>query len=119
MAKRGLNPAARNPLSGNEFYVRKASQILQNTLEQIILLILNILIFTIVSDDKRLFILPFCVFFFTIGRIAFGIGYLFHPKYRIVGMVWTCLPWCLLLICSFAKIYLDIDLFIMFDYVLG
>ena len=87
-------PQSRNPLVGprSEAVVDRAARILQNTLEQTVLFVLNILVFTVVAPDGHLFMLPYLVFCFTAGRVAFGVGYTIDAICRIPGFVWTFIP---------------------------
>ena len=87
-------PQSRNPLVGprSEAVVDRAARILQNTLEQTVLFVLNILVFTVVAPDSHLFMLPYLVFCFTAGRVAFGVGYTIDAICRIPGFLWTFLP---------------------------
>ncbi|KAH9392285.1 hypothetical protein TYRP_005358 [Tyrophagus putrescentiae] len=87
-------PQSRNPLVGprSEAVVDRAARILQNTLEQTVLFVLNILVFTVVAPDEHLFMLPYLVFCFTAGRVAFGVGYTIDAICRIPGFLWTFLP---------------------------
>lgn len=103
------NFTARNPLSGHEFLVEKANRILGNTIEQMLYFELTIFIFAVSIEAKYLFLVPFSTAVFVLGRIAFAIGYYFHPKFRVVGFVWTMLPVFLLQAVNFFKFH-KIDL---------
>lgn len=83
------SPMTRNPLSGHEHLVETSSNILSNTVEQLLLHVLNVLIFAVLAPPERLHFIKFVVFIFTIGRVAFAVGYTVHPKYRIPGFAWT------------------------------
>ena len=83
---------ARNPLSGNESFVEKPVRILTNTLEQFIFNVANQLILATYLPAHNMHVIPFFVFMFTFGRIAFMIGYNINPKYRTFGFTLTFLP---------------------------
>ena len=83
---------ARNPLAGNEHLVEKANRILGNTVEQMFYFELALFIFAVTVSRKYLFLVPFSTAVFVVGRVVFAAGYYFHPKYRVVGFVWTMLP---------------------------
>lgn len=106
-AHRVYYPQARNPLVGGqpEAVVDRASKILQNTLEQTVLFVLNILVFTVVAPDKHLFMLPYLVFCFTAGRVAFGVGYTIDAICRIPGFVWTFVPSMAIFWYNFGKVF--------------
>lgn len=83
---------ARNPLSGHEKLVDKQVRILTNTLEQFILSAVNQLILVTFLPADHLYVIPFLVYTFVIGRIAFIIGYNIDPKYRTFGLALTFVP---------------------------
>lgn len=85
-------PMTRNPLSGHEYLLETASRILSNTVEQFMLHAFNVLVFAVVAPSEKLHLIRLAVFMFTVGRVAFGVGYTMHAKYRIPGFVWTFLP---------------------------
>lgn len=91
MFTRLFTPAL-NPLSGNEKLVEKSVRILTNTVEQLLLNVINQLILATFIPVDFLFIIPFLVFLFTVGRITFLIGYSVHPKYRTIGFILTFVP---------------------------
>lgn len=85
-------PILRNPLSGYESLLETPTRVLQNTVEQTILFTLNTLVFAILAEEAHMVMLPFAVFCFTIGRVAFAVGYSVHPIYRIPGFIFTFVP---------------------------
>lgn len=89
---RRLFSAAWNPLSGNEAVVVKASRIFVNTYEQFLLHFFNVFIFSTWVSEKYVFVLPGIVTAFVFGRVAFFVGYMIHPKHRLLGFVWTIVP---------------------------
>ena len=109
MFNRFLHEEARNPLSGHEYWVEVAARISQSTLEYLSLYMINILIFSIVTTEKLLFLVPFFTFWFTVGRIAFSIGYQIHPLYKEFGFVWTFAPICVLLGYNLVKVTFGIN----------
>lgn len=87
-----LFSAAYNPLSGNEGKVAKASRIFVNTMEQFVIHFFNVFIFSTWVPEEYLFVLPGIVAAFVFGRVAFFVGYMIHPKHRLLGFVWTVVP---------------------------
>lgn len=76
---------------------RIKQSILQNTLEQIVLLIIVYLLVIIYFPDDRLILIPISSILFFIGRILFFIGYNYGATGRAVGFVLTFLPTILLI----------------------
>ena len=89
MFGRFTNPAAANPLSGNEAAVAIANRILTNTVEQLVLFLPNLALFSILISKERLCLVPFVVAVFTVGRLVYLIGYTIHPQHRVFGFSWT------------------------------
>lgn len=118
VAKRGLNPITRNPLSGHEYVVEKAVRILSNTLEQLVGFELGLFIYAVLAEDRFLYLIPAMVIVFCVGRIAFAIGYLVQPKYRIMGFVWTFLPTISLTVFNLVKWSVGVDLLVVIEKVL-
>lgn len=87
-----LSSQAINPLSGNEHVVEKANNFLKNTLEQFVFAFPNQLILAINLPPDYLHVLPFLVFYFLFGRIAFFVGYSINPFYRSLGFMSTFFP---------------------------
>jgi uncharacterized MAPEG superfamily protein len=42
--------------------------------------------------EEKLKIIPLMAFYFFVGRVAFFIGYMIHPRYREFGMFLTSMP---------------------------
>ena len=86
-ALRRLSTAARNPLAGKEHLVQLLKNILTNTLEQLMVSLLLMLIATTYCDTPDMIkIVPIYAITFTVGRILFIIGYRISPSYRTTGM---------------------------------
>lgn len=88
----GHGMKAVNPLSGNEHLVEAANKILRNTLEQFVFAFVNQLILVTHLPADYLHVMPFLVFYFTFGRLAFFVGYVIDPMYRTVGFLSTFTP---------------------------
>ena len=84
--------AALNPLSGNEHLVEKANRILHNTVEQILLHIINLLVFSVIIPPGATFMIRYIVFLFTVGRLIYWAGYTLNPVHRSPGFILTFLP---------------------------
>jgi len=89
---RYTNPAARNPLSGNEHVVALSHKVLANTIEQFIIHAGNIIILSTYLSEDRLRLLPLITALFFIGRIAFLIGYEISPNHRSFGFALSFIP---------------------------
>jgi len=89
---RCINPAARNPLAGNEQIVALSQKVLANTVEQFIIHSGNLVILSTYLSDDRLRLLPLIAALFFIGRIAFLIGYEISPAHRSFGFAITFIP---------------------------
>jgi hypothetical protein len=87
-----LSSLAINPLSGNEHHVEKASRILQNTVEQFLLTLVNQLILATHLPESHLKLIPLITVSFVLGRVLFTAGYLRAPVYRTLGFNLTFLP---------------------------
>lgn len=83
---------SRNPLSGNEQRIEKASRILQNTVEQFLLNFVNQLILVTYLTENQLKLIPVINLIFLIGRLTFYLGYLISPDYRTFGFMVTFIP---------------------------
>ena len=86
MISRGTTGAV-NPLSGKEHLVQIYKNFVTNTLEQLMVSLLLMLIATTYCDTPDMIkIVPICAITFTVGRILFFIGYKITPMYRATGM---------------------------------
>ncbi len=106
---RGYYPITRNPLSGYEHLVLKPVRTLTNTIEQIIFFELTIFIFAVAAERSQLFLIPSAVSAFTVGRVAFAVGYLIHPRYRMPGFACAFLSTLFLAGYNFFKVVLGVD----------
>ena len=106
---RGYYPITRNPLSGYEHLVLKPVRTLTNTIEQIIFFELTIFIFAVAAERSQLFLIPSAVTAFTVGRVAFAVGYLIHPRYRMPGFACAFLSTLFLAGYNFFKVVLGVD----------
>jgi hypothetical protein len=77
---------------------------IQNTLEQLVLLLAAHLGFAASEPAERLPLLPLLVTLFLIGRAAFWIGYLHSPPSRAFGFAATFYPTLVLLLYTAARI---------------
>jgi hypothetical protein len=64
----------------------------QNTLEQVVLVMIAWPAFAVLAPHERLDLLPMAAILFGVGRITFWIGYAIRPIARAFGMVLTILP---------------------------
>ncbi|KAJ8022788.1 hypothetical protein HOLleu_37781 [Holothuria leucospilota] len=84
-----------NPVKQKTHYVFDVyTRALQNTLEQTIVHIVNILALSTILTPEYFFFVPLCIFWFVCGRFAFIFGYL-DPKIpgrRVYGFLTTSLP---------------------------
>lgn len=85
-------PGARNPLGGFEHLLLGKAKIFQNSVEQTLLFLVNILIFSLQVPDRFFYLVPLFVGLFTFGRVAFLIGYSIHPKHRVLGFMFSFGP---------------------------
>jgi hypothetical protein len=92
-ARRGFFPDA---IDGTRAPANRALEINlrynQNTLEQVVLVIVAWPALAVVAPDGLLAYLPVMAGLFGIGRICFWIGYAIRPVARAFGMVLTVLP---------------------------
>lgn len=78
--------SAINPLAGRESHVQVDKNVLNNTVEQILIYVLASLILSIYLQPSEMRIIPLYTVVFVVGRVLFRIGYGIHPKYRLVGV---------------------------------
>ncbi|XP_074596009.1 transmembrane protein 79-like [Brevipalpus obovatus] len=82
---RRVATGALNPLDGNEHAVAAQKQILQNSLEQFVLHLVNQSILTTnLAPDLLIRVIPMTNVLFITGRVMFWLGY---PKYRTCGFL--------------------------------
>lgn len=84
-----------NPVKQKTHYVFDVyTRVLQNTLEQTISHIVNILALSTVLTPEYFFFVPLCIFWFVLGRFAFLVGYLDpqNPSSRFYGFMISSLP---------------------------
>lgn len=77
---------------------------LQNTTEQLLLLLVAHLAHAAIGPASRLWVLPVLVGIFLVARAAFWIGYLVHPPARAFGFAATFYPTAALLLYDVARI---------------
>ena len=65
---------------------------LQNTLEQLVLFEVALFGLALTLAEPTLRLLPALAVNFSVGRIVFLAGYLWHPLYRTPGMAMTLYP---------------------------
>lgn len=87
MAKRSKHKVE-NPLEGREDVLQLEHNFAQNTLEQLTVFLVSTVVLATYLEGEELKIIPLNALVFTVGRIAFRVGYGVHPKYRGVGV------WC-------------------------
>jgi hypothetical protein len=92
-ARRGFFPDAiegtRTPLSQSlEINLRYNT----NTVEQVVVATIAWLGLAVTLPIDQLIMIPVAAILFAIGRIAFWVGYLFHPLARAFGMTLTAVP---------------------------
>ena len=86
VAMKRASSRALNPLSGYEEFVQPQKNILNNTVEQLLVFLMTCLVLTTYLDNTELRILPLYSLLWVTGRLTFAIGYAVHPKYRSLGM---------------------------------
>jgi len=83
-------PQALDPLSGHESATQANRNILQNSVEQLLItLITQLSVISYLSGYYVIRVIPLMNLFYFIGRIAFFIGY---PRYRTFGFITTQVP---------------------------
>ena len=85
-SKRGNGPAL-NPLSGNERHLQVDKNFLSNTVEQLLLFLLFVLVLITYLEPSEMRIIVFYSTTFVFSRIIFRTGYGVHPKYRSCGIL--------------------------------
>lgn len=78
-----------NPLSGHDVLIEKPIRIMTNTVEQTLMAALSQLTLASYISSDYMFMMPFLVTLYVIGRFLFIVGYMIHPKYRGFGFVTT------------------------------
>ena len=93
VARARVRSAAINPLSGNDHLIQLHKNFLSNTMEQLLVAFLSLIIFTsYIEEMKYMRLVPPFVVNFVVARILFRIGYGIHPDYRGFGFVMTSFP---------------------------
>ena len=82
VAMKRTSSRALNPLSGYEEFVQPQKNILNNTVEQLLVFLMTCLVLTTYLDNTELCILPLYSLLWVTGRLTFAIGYSIHPMYR-------------------------------------
>ena len=91
--------AAINPLSGNDHLIQLQKNFLSNTMEQLLVALLGLVVFaSYVEEMKYMKLVPPFVVNFVIARILFRIGYGIHPDYRGFGFIMTSFPTAILIV---------------------
>ena len=71
---------------------------IQNTLEQLVLLIITHMAYAATADSGEMKIIPLLVSLFIVGRISFWVGYHQNALSRAFGFAVTFYPTCLMMI---------------------
>lgn len=99
-----------DPLSENEDIVHESNQILNNSMEQILMSIISqVSLIAYLSSQQTVALIPLINVWHLIGRIAFWIGY---PKYRTFGVMSTLTPTVMSVgYCLYQLLAVDLALF--------
>lgn len=82
--------AEADPLAGAESRRFKINQrVLSNTIEQTLMFVPVIVAVSIRTAPEHVFLLPWLVAIWSVGRMLFWAGYQVQPHYRAIGMDWT------------------------------
>ena len=85
--KRGSTPAG-NPLSGqDQNYLQAEKNALTNTMEQLVLFNLLLLVLLTYLEPAEMKIVPLLSLYFIAARLLFIIGYSIVPLYRVLGII--------------------------------
>lgn len=82
--------AEADPLGGRESRRFKINQrVLSNTLEQTAIFVPMMVALALRIGAEHVFVVPWLVATWCVGRLLFWVGYQIDPPYRAIGMDWT------------------------------
>lgn len=87
VSRKRVNGPGHNPLAGKESYLQLDKNVLTNTVEQVLVFLLFVLVLITYLQPAEMRIIPLYSIIFVVSRVLFRIGYGIHPKYRSCGML--------------------------------